>query len=123
MSGNGTYPTECGYSSRAMSVILDEFTRHAEDIAGLSLAMRARARAIARTKEDALDLALLCAAIQRLSDRIVSDTTKARIEIGRLKPTENQASATVCLCGKTIENGSCRTGGHCWRGIHANVTA
>jgi len=123
MNGNGAYPRECGYSPRAMSVILDEFTRHAEDIAGLSLAMRARARAIARTKEDALDLALLCAAMQKLSDRIVSDTTKARIEINRLKPIENQANSSVCLCGKAIEDGSCPTGGHCWRGIHTNVTA
>ena len=123
MSEDGTYPRDCGYSPRAMSVILDEFTRHAEDIAGLSLAMRARARAIARTKEDALDLALLCAAIQRLSDRIVSDTTKARIEIGRLKPTGSHAISSVCLCGKTIEDGRCHTGGHCWRGIHANITA
>jgi hypothetical protein len=120
---DGTYRRECGYSPRAMSVILDEFTRHAEDIAGLSLAMRARARAIARSKEDALDLALLCAAIQRLSERIVADTTKARIEIGRLKPVENRVISSVCLCGKTIEDGSCRTGGHCWRGIHANLTA
>jgi hypothetical protein len=123
LSEGGTYRRECGYSPRAMSVILDEFTRHAEDIAGLSLAMRARARVIARTKQDALDLALLCAAIQRLSDRIVSDTTKARIEISRLKPAENHAISSVCLCGKTIEDGSCRTAGHCWRGIHANVTA
>jgi hypothetical protein len=61
--------------------------------------------------------------MQQLSDRVVADAFKARIEVGRLEPMDTQPSRSVCICGKTIEDRSCPTGGHCSRGIDANLTA
>jgi hypothetical protein len=114
---------ENSFSPRVMSLIADDFTRHGADIAGIATALQRRARNLVRNVDDARELARLCAAMQQLSQRIMSDAFKARSEVGKLNPGEAGHDVSVCICGNTIEDGSCPTGGNCSRGVNADLTA
>jgi hypothetical protein len=111
------------FSPRVMSLIADDFTRHGADIAGISVALHRRVRALARNADDARELARLCAAMQQLSERIMSDAFKARSEVHKLKSADAYRDVSVCGCGNTIEDGSCPTGGNCSRGVDVDFVA
>jgi hypothetical protein len=106
-----------------MSLIVDDFTRHGADIAGIAVALQRKARTLVRSADDARELARLCAAMQQLSQRIMSDAFKARGEVGKLQSARAGQDVSVCMCGNTIEDGSCPTGGHCSRGVDADLIA
>jgi hypothetical protein len=102
-------------------MIADGFGRHGADVADLSEAFKQRVRRMARDAEEARELARLCSAMQRLSDRIVSDAFKARVELAKLAP--QAVTLSICRCGRSIEDGACPTRGNCSRGIDMDIIA
>ena len=115
------YGSDRGFSPRVLSLLTDGFGRHGADVADLSAAFKQRVRRMGRDAEEARELARLCSAMQLLSDRIVSDALKAKVELAKLAP--QAVTLSICRCGRTIEDGACPTGGHCSRGTVADITA
>lgn len=120
MSGEG-YKPDRGFSPRIMTLLTDGMGRHGADVAHISDAFKFRVRKIARDAEEARELTRLCAAMERLSDRIVSDALRAKVELAKLAP--QPLTLSICRCGRTVEDGACPTHGHCSRGVAADITA
>jgi hypothetical protein len=114
------YRSDRGFSPRIVSLLTEDFGRHGADIAGLSDAFRRRGRRMARDAEEARELARLCSAMRSLADRIVTDAQKAKAELAKLAPQD--VTLSICRCGRSIEDGSCPTQGHCSRGLVADLT-
>jgi hypothetical protein len=121
MPGNGTYGGETGFSPRVLVLLSDGFGRHGRDVALVSSAFRQRARGLARNAAEARELARLCSAMQQLSERIVSDAMRAKVELSKIAP--EVVTLSICRCGRTIEDGACPTHGRCTRGLVADITA
>jgi hypothetical protein len=121
MSENSTYQSERAFSPRVLSLLTNDFGRHGADVADLSEAFKRRVRAIARDAEEARELAHLCSAMQQLSERIVSDALKAKVELSKLVP--EAVTLSICRCGQSIEDGACPTRGRCIRGMATDITA
>jgi hypothetical protein len=120
MPENRTYKDEIGFSPRVLTVLADGFGRHGADVAELSEAFKQRVRKMARDAEEAQELARLCSAMRRLSDRILSDASRAKVELSKIAP--DVVTLTICRCGRSIEDGACPTGGRCSRGVIADTT-
>ena len=115
------YRSETGFSPRVLTLLTDDFGRHGADVADLSDAFKQRVRRMAHGAEEARELARLCSAMQLLSERIVSDALKAKIELAKLAP--QSVTLSICRCGRTIEDGACPTHGQCTRGLTADISA
>jgi len=115
------YQSEGGFSPRVLSLLTDGFGRHGADVANLSDAFKRRVRKLARDTEEARELALLCSAMQHLSERIVNDALNAKVELSKLMP--QAVTLSICRCGRSIEDGSCPTRGNCTRGLAADILA
>jgi hypothetical protein len=118
--GNKKYPSEA-FSPRVLGLLTDDFGRHGVDVAHISDTFKQRVRKLARDAEEARELARLCSAMQYLSERIINDAFKAKIELSKLVP--HTVTLSICRCGKTIEDGACPTHGHCTRGLIADFKA
>jgi lactate dehydrogenase-like 2-hydroxyacid dehydrogenase len=115
MAENRTYKSEFGFSPYVLTVLTDGFGRHGADVADISEAFKQRVRRMARNAEEAQELARLCSAMQRLSERILSDAFRAKVELSKIAP--DVVTLTICRCGRSIEDGACPTSGRCSRGI------
>jgi hypothetical protein len=118
--GNKNYPFEA-FSPRVLGLLTDDFGRHGADVAHISDAFKQRVRRLARDAEEARELARLSAAMQHLSERIITDAFKAKIELSKLVP--HTVTLSICRCGRTIEDGACPTHGNCTRGVIADLKA
>lgn len=120
MRGSEPAYLENGFSPAVLKVLADSFCRHGMDMAALSTRLKHKAPHLAHTKEAAIDLADLCVALDRLSQRVISDAMRTTLEARKLPG--GRAMPTLCRCGRTIEDGACPTLGRCARGITLNLS-
>jgi len=121
MQENRGYRADHGFSPQVLSLLTDDFGRHGADVADISDAFKRRVRKMARDAGEARELARLCSAMQLLSERIVSDAMRAKVELAKIAP--QAVTLSFCRCGRTIEDGACPTHGQCVRGITHDITA
>jgi hypothetical protein len=113
------YRRESGFSPEVMKLLADVFLRHGSDLALLSGVLRRTAGRLAGSEEQVREVATLCVGLERVSERIKADAARAMNEALKLAPEGEPL--TICICGRAIETGECRTGGHCSRGTGVDI--